>query len=331
MTTGYDTIDGNQDVSADVSPAQRLQEKHTHDLNHQPNVEDAIDEDDIAHSPPSALPKPPPVGEDTSRPMSEKAAGKQKAKEEPIRTTSSKTNAAPAIVLDTKSEDAFPALGGGPKPQSQARMPMAWGTRKPLGVATAVPNGINGQGPMSSAATSRASTPASGKPTPASTNSSVISQPRAPSAPQNIPIPGRHSERIQFAPSQLLPRNQLKKPLQDVLRSINKSSKANVEMKPGPGGTIIFEGTGPVDATRQALRDVAKEVGSKVCFILIYVLASLIFLSNRSKFLSHSVFDLMSSVVKAPLFRVSRNEQALEYRFPKPKKWQYQDPTMMIM
>ena len=77
-------------------------------------------------------------------------------------------------------------------------------------------------------------------------------------------MPGRHSERVQFAPSQLLPRKEMKKPLQDVLRDINKKSKAMVEMKPGPGGVIYFEGKGPVDAVRQALKDVAKEVGSKV-------------------------------------------------------------------
>lgn len=327
MTTDLETIGGNQDVLQDVSPAQQLQEKHTRDPIHQPTVEDEIDEANITRPLPSAPPKPPAVGEDTSQPMSEKAAGKQKATEEPTELTPPKVNAEPAIVLDTKSEDAFPALGGGPKPQNQARVPMAWGARKPLGVANAVPNGINGQGPLSSTASSRESTPASGKLTPASTNPSVTSQPRGLSAPQYIPIPGRHSERIQFAPSQLLPRKELKKPLPDVLRSINKSSKANVEMKLGPSGTIIFEGTGPVDATRQALRDVAKEVGSKVYSILIRFLICLMVLSNRSKSLFHSVFDLTSLVVKALLFKVSRKEQVLKYRSLDPQKPQRQNPT----
>ena len=227
-------------------------------------VEDAIDEEDIVHPPPymkAAVPVAPTAVEEVQQPFSEKAAGKQKAREEPIESLS-KANALHPVILDTKSEDAFPALGRGPKSPAQASMPMAWGARKPLGVANAVPNGINGQGPISS--TSRASTPVSGKPAPASTNASVASHRRSPSIPQYIPIPGRHSERIQFAPSQLLPRDQLKKPLNEVLRGINKKSKATVEMKSGPSGTIIFEGTGPVDAARQALRDVAKEVGSKV-------------------------------------------------------------------
>ncbi|KAL8807769.1 MAG: hypothetical protein Q9200_004541 [Gallowayella weberi] len=254
----------NEPFLSEATPASRLREKHVADAAHLPMVEDAIDEEDIAHPPPSMKlsSAPTTIAEDGPHRISEKAAGKQKAKEEPTEPPS-KPDVSHPIVLDTKSEDAFPALGGGPKPQAPAPVSMAWGGRKPLGVANAVPNGVNGQAPMSSTSSSRASTPASGKQTPATTNASVTSHRRGPSIPQHMPIPGKHSERIQFAPSQLLRRDQLKKPLQDVIRNINKKSKAIVEMKLGPSGTIIFEGTGPVDAARQALRDVAKEVGSK--------------------------------------------------------------------
>ncbi|KAL9000740.1 MAG: hypothetical protein Q9169_000776 [Polycauliona sp. 2 TL-2023] len=251
-----------QDPMPEVSPAQRLQEKHVADAAHRPMVEDAIDEEDIAHPPPSMKAAVPQmvdtVAETPPMPFSDKAAGKQKADKEPSEPPFG-AKGVPSAVLDTKSEDAFPALGRGPKPPAPSSTPMAWGARKPLGVSNAVPNGINGQGPLSSVSSSRASTPMSGKITPASTNASLTSHHR------DIPIPGRHSERVQFAPSQLLRRDQLKKPLHEVIRSINKRSKATVEMKSGPSGTIIFEGTGPVDAARQALRDVAKEVGSKVC------------------------------------------------------------------
>ncbi|KAL8736750.1 MAG: hypothetical protein Q9166_000116 [cf. Caloplaca sp. 2 TL-2023] len=255
----------SQNYLPEASPAQRLQEKHGADAAHRPMVEDIIDEEDIAHPPPSmktAAAGPTSTKDIVSQPMSEKAAGKQKATEEPTEPTP-RPNAPSSIVLDTESEDAFPALGGGPKSQAPAPVAMAWGARKPPGVANAVPNGVNGQGPVFSTSSSRASTPVSDKLTPASANASVASDRGGPAIPQHIPIPGRHSERIQFAPSQLLPRDQLKKPLQDVLRNINKRSKATVEMKSGPGGTMIFEGIGPVDATRQALRDVAREVGSK--------------------------------------------------------------------
>ncbi|KAL8968624.1 MAG: hypothetical protein Q9197_004780 [Variospora fuerteventurae] len=261
------TVNGiSQVMQQDVSPAQRLQEKHAANAPRGPTVEEVIDEEDIVHPPPPALavsPKPTATAEFDPPPLSEKAAGKQKAMEQPADSLPPKAKAPPVATLDTKSEDAFPALGGGAKSQNAAPVAMAWGARKPLGVANAVPNGINGNGPMSSNVSSRASTPASGKVTPASMNASLASHSRGPSVPQHMPIPGRHSERIQFAPSQLLPRNQLKKPLQDVLRSINKGSKAKVEMKPGLNGTLVFEGTGPVDAARQALRDVAREVGSK--------------------------------------------------------------------
>ncbi|KAL8947471.1 MAG: hypothetical protein Q9222_006252 [Ikaeria aurantiellina] len=255
----------SQTIVQEVSPAQRMQEKHSADATHQPKVEDAIDAENIAHPPPSMLANTSDslgTAESTLPALSEKAAGKQKAAEEPSESPA-KAQPAHAMVIDTKSEDAFPALGGGPKSQPANPMPAAWGARKPPTVINAVPNGINGQGPMSSTSSSRASTPASGKLTPATTNAFVASQLRGPSMPQYVPIPGRHSERIQFAPSQLLPRDQLRKPLQEVLRNINKKSKATVEMKAGPNDTTIFEGIGPIEATRQALRDVARELGSK--------------------------------------------------------------------
>lgn len=74
-------------------------------------------------------------------------------------------------------------------------------------------------------------------------------------------------EQLRLAPSQMLPRNQLKKPLRDILRDISKRSKANVDMRGGPGGSIIFEGKGSVNSVREALKDVAQQVGSKVRYL----------------------------------------------------------------
>ena len=81
---------------------------------------------------------------------------------------------------------------------------------------------------------------------------------------QKPSVPGKHTDRFEFAPAQLVPRDQLKKPIPDVLQGINKKSKAKVTMKPGPGGVFVFEGVGPLEDTRQALKDVAKEIGVKV-------------------------------------------------------------------
>ncbi len=234
---------------------------------------DLVSGEDLAHPPPSAhlpdsnthsssSPVPPPP-----EPMSEKALGKQKARVEPI---SSKENAKPSSnVPDTKSDEVFPSLGDGPKSRAAASFSPAWGARKPTPVANAATNGINGYGPghqRSSSTSSRASTPASGMLTPSSMPASATAQShssRGPT-PQILSMPGRHTESIHLTPAQLLPRDQLKKPVMDVLRDINKRSKATVEMRPGPGGAINFEGRGPTDAVRQALKEVAKELGSKV-------------------------------------------------------------------
>lgn len=83
--------------------------------------------------------------------------------------------------------------------------------------------------------------------------------------PRVMALPGKHMEQLRLAPSQMQPRGQMKKPLRDILRDISRRSKANVDMRGGPGGSIIFEGKGSVDAVRQALREVAQQVGSKVC------------------------------------------------------------------
>lgn len=91
------------------------------------------------------------------------------------------------------------------------------------------------------------------------------------SGPSDLPrimsLPGKHMEQLRLAPSQMLPRNQLKKPLRDILRDISKRSKANVDMRGGPGGSIIFEGKGSVNSVREALKDVAQQVGSKVRYL----------------------------------------------------------------
>lgn len=83
--------------------------------------------------------------------------------------------------------------------------------------------------------------------------------------PRVMSLPGKHMEQLRLAPSQMVPRGQLKKPVKDILRDISRKSKATVDMRGGPGGSFIFEGRGSVDAVRQALKEVAQQVGSKVC------------------------------------------------------------------
>ncbi|KAJ4378014.1 hypothetical protein N0V83_000844 [Neocucurbitaria cava] len=216
-----------------LTPAQQLMEQHDHHV----TVEDVPDEEDIAHPPPSASAK----HASDAAPLSEKAAGKQKAEDAPI--------PAKKPALNTSSEEAFPALGPA-KPRAQASVAPTW-SKKPAAVTSNGVNGTAGNG------ASGASTPASGAGTPAS-----LPVGRGPALP-SMNIPGKHTERISFALNQLTPRQQLKKPVNDIIRDINRRSKAKLEFKSGPSGTVIFEATGPVDAARQALKEIANEVGSK--------------------------------------------------------------------
>ena len=246
-----------------LTPAQKLQEKHNADAAHRATIEDVIDEEDIKHPPPSMQIENP--NTEATQPVpdsvSEKVAGKQKAKEEPDAAfLKTKLNAQPTP--DTKSEEVFPALGSGPKSKAPATAAPAWGAKKPSSVGTADSNGVNGRSHLvSSTASSRTPIPASGIPTDTSANASI-----KPSrvVPQKSSVAGRHTDRFEFAPAQLVPRDQLRKPIPDVLQGINKKSKAKVTMKPGPGGVFVFEGVGPLEDTRQALKDVAREIGVKV-------------------------------------------------------------------
>jgi hypothetical protein len=226
-----------------LTPAQKLMEQHGHHV----TVEDVVDEEDIVHPPPSAAPKTD-ASDAPATTLSEKAAGKQKAEDAPA---PAKKAAAP---LNMSSEEAFPALGPA-KPRAPASFAATWG-KKPASVGA---NGVNGSGQDASHPDSRASTPVSGIATPAS-----ASVGRGP-ALQKISLPGRSTERISFYPSQLIPRKELKKPLNDIIRDINKRSKAKLEYKAGGAdGKVVFEATGPVDDVRQSLQQIANELGSKV-------------------------------------------------------------------
>ena len=262
------TNGGSAAAFHDLTPAQKLQEKHKASEVHGATIEDVVDEEDLTHPPPSLHTAPAtastPVLLPAEVPISETAAGKQKAREAPNGFPSaSKKETNPT--LDTQSEELFPALGGAPKPQAPAPLAKAWGTKKSNSIRQVHSNGTdgtNGNETLSTSASSRASTPASGIWTPTA-NAGAPPQSRA-SPSSRLPIPGKYTERIQFAPSQLLPRNQLKNPIRDVLRNINKRSKAKVEMKPGANGALVFEATGPLESVRQALMETSKEIGSKV-------------------------------------------------------------------
>ncbi|PWY68118.1 KH domain-containing protein [Aspergillus sclerotioniger CBS 115572] len=212
-------------VNGTKSRAAMLEEQHSRDEAHKATVEEVVDEEDLQHPPPSSLVN----GEESSAPSQTPAPAAATPAPAAPKTASKK---APAF--DVQSEELFPALGSGPKPKAPTAS--AWGARGSSAAAVA-----NGSASGASAA-------------PGGFGSEV---------PRIISLPGKHMEQLRLAPSQMLPRGQLKKPLRDILRDISKRSKANVDMRGGPGGSIIFEGKGSVDAVRQALKEVAQQVGSK--------------------------------------------------------------------
>ncbi|KAI1912461.1 hypothetical protein LOZ61_003291 [Ophidiomyces ophidiicola] len=223
--------------TASKSPAELLQEKHARDEAHQPTVEEVQDEEDVLHPPPSSE-------------LTQQAQAS--AKDTTVRGEPASARKPSTMPFDVQSEELFPSLGSGTKSRKPVATPMAWDGRKAAAPAANVSNG----GPRSGGP-SRTSTPASGISTPApSAAAHPFGGPR-------LAMPGKHVEQIRFAPSQMLSRSDLNKPLADIVRDISKRSKARLDVREGPGGSYIFEGTGTVDAVRQALKDVAQQVGSK--------------------------------------------------------------------
>lgn len=161
--------------------------------------------------------------------LSEKAAGKQKA-----------SSAAPTA-LDTQSRELFPELGG-PKPQLNTTKPK-WNVSKPTNGHS--PSPANGSG---------AATPSSGLATP-------TGKPAAPS----VTLPGRNVRTYTLAPEHVKPRDQLKRPMNQIIQDVNRGSRAQVKVLPGINGQgLRLEAVGPEDAAVKALNQLVKEFGATV-------------------------------------------------------------------
>lgn len=153
---------------------------------------------------------------------------------------------APSKKLDTQSRELFPELGG-PKSQPTKIVPK-WNV---LGDKT------NGNTPAAANGTSRAATPSSTVPTPAG-------KPAAPS----VALPGRHVEHIILEPQHMKNREQLRRPLAQIIQDINRTSRAQVKAVHGGGaGGQKFEAVGPQEAAQQALKELVKQIGSTVCLM----------------------------------------------------------------
>lgn len=166
-------------------------------------------------------------------PISTKAAGKQK--EAPI----------PKSGLDTQSHELFPELGG-PKGKSANVTPI-WGAKSN---ANGKANGATSNG------VSQSSTPTSGVATPAK------------AAAPSVFIPGRNVESVTLEPQFILPRGQLKRPIADTIKDINRKSRANITMATSSNGRLKFDATGPQENAQQALKDLIQQIGTRVRMLL---------------------------------------------------------------
>ncbi|KAK4219953.1 hypothetical protein QBC37DRAFT_302829 [Rhypophila decipiens] len=165
------------------------------------------------------------------------------AKAEPVPAKAAAKPKAPAF--DTKSHELFPELGG-PKPKANAGAVPVWS-------AKAQANGkANGASPANG--TPRTSAPASGVTTP--TGPALHGLP-------SVSLPGRNVETLYLEPQHILPRNQLKRPLNQLIQDLNKRSRANINMSTLGSGKIKFEASGPQEAALQALKDLVNQVGTK--------------------------------------------------------------------
>lgn len=211
------------DAPAEPSAASQLLQQHAAANSHHVMVEDVEDED--LKSPTTTEPAA------KTETGSAKAAGKQKA---------------PASApLDTQSHELFPELGG-PKLKANAGTVPIWS-------AKANANGkANGASPVNG--TPRASAPASG-----------VTTPTGPAlhGPPSVSIPGRNVETLYLEPHHILPRNQLKRPLPDIIKDLNRRSRANINMSTLGNGKLKFEAAGPQDQALQALKDLVNQVGTK--------------------------------------------------------------------
>ncbi|KAI0434151.1 putative RNA binding effector protein Scp160 [Xylaria sp. FL1042] len=211
-------------ASEEVSAATRLLQKHAQHPLHA-TVEDAPD-DEAKPSTDSAAP-----AESSWAPtIPAKAAGKQ-----PGETSTG---------IDTQSHEAFPELGVPKTTAPKTNYPPIWAGAK--GSANGNVNGTS----WSANGTPRTTTPTSGAATPTG-------------VPPPMAIPGRNVETLLLPSSSLLPRAQLKRPIPDIVKDINRKSRAVITMANGPGGQLKFEASGPQDKAQQALRDLVSQIGRK--------------------------------------------------------------------
>ncbi|KAG6270948.1 hypothetical protein E4U49_004959 [Claviceps purpurea] len=191
---------------------------------HHPTVEDVPDEDLAPQTANEA-------SGSWAAPMSAKSAGKQQQ------------SRSPKAPLDTQSHELFPELGAS-KGKSASVAPI-WGAK----------NSADGKANGTVASSNGTSSPSFQAP-------AAATPPKA-STPA-MSIPGRNVETVTLEPQFILPRGQLKRPIPDIVREINRKSRANINMATASNGRLRFDATGPQEIAQQALKDLVQQIGTKI-------------------------------------------------------------------
>lgn len=215
--------------SSSSTLAAELKAKHA-EAAHHVEVEEVPDEDIMSHHHAEA---------EASSAGAKPSWAEPKAEEKP-----KKPEAKP---LDTRSHDLFPELGGQSNSKSPAGIVPIWSAKSTTNGKT---NGTNG--------TPRTSAPDSGVSTPTGTGQH---------GPPSLSIPGRNVETLYLEPQHMMPRTQMKRPLPDILKDLNRRSRAQVTMSTQGNGKLKFEAAGPQDIAAQALKELVQQIGTKVCNI----------------------------------------------------------------
>ena len=233
-TTADDTAGASSRTTK--TPAQLMQEQHeaAEAHSHKPTIEDIEDEDDIQHPPPPhTYADEADTVKASSAPLSEKAAGKKKASDKPP-------------VLDTQSQEAFPALGAATNPAAapSARQSISYAN---LSAKAAGPNGSPALG--SRPTSSGAATPSS--------NTGTRTPVANPASRTNVLLPGRARDSFEIDNADLDKNKSLPRVFADVKKKFNvtvTTKAANF----GRGTEFIAEG--PKSRVTEALMYVSKEL-----------------------------------------------------------------------
>jgi len=83
--------------------------------------------------------------------------------------------------------------------------------------------------------------------------------------PRAVNLPGQQSSNFDMFPHQMIPKGQMRRPMQHVLQDINRRNKAKIDQPRILDGKYRFEGKGTnMEAINAAFRDLSKELGLKV-------------------------------------------------------------------